>query len=167
VEFFNSEFYQRCSPQACNPYAGKDRNWRFWMPLLMLFSGARPNEIAQLATADLRKTDNGTLYIDLETQAAGTTKTLKTMSSRRRIPVHSELIKIGIVQFVNERQAADGTNAKLFPSLKPDRYGNLAWYPSKRFNEKFLPESIALTPDQTFYSFRHCPSSEHLALMAA
>ena len=70
------------------------------------------------------------------------------------MPIHPELISIGILDFVDHRRK-DGPGARLFPDLKPDKYGNFASYPLKRFRETFLPTAIVLQPRQSFYSLRH------------
>lgn len=158
--FFNSEFYQSCAPAASEPYHKKDRDWRFWMPLIMAFAGARPNEIAQLQVRDIKRSDEGTWYFDLANETdeddEAQPKQLKTESSRRKTPVHPELIKIGLLTFVERRRkSAEGENAMLFAGLKPNKYGNLAHYAARRFREKFLPEVITVRSDQSFYSIRH------------
>lgn len=162
IEFFNGAFYRSFTADAPKPYVKPDRPWRFWIPLVMAFSGARPKEIAQLMWADVQQTPNGTWYLNVvETEddegfPDGGGKTVKTESSRRRIPLHSELIKIGFLGFVNQQKKKAGhKNARLFPGLKPDHYGNVATYANRRFNEVFLPAEITLAKNQVFYSFRH------------
>lgn len=153
--FFTSEFYKRCAPGAGEPYAKADRDWRFWFPLIMIFSATRPNEIAQLSAADVRKSAGGNCYFNFMPVGGMLSKKLKNHASRRRIPLHSELLAMGFLAFVEKRESADGKNAALFPTLKPNRFGNLAWYANRRFNEVFLPSVIEVQDDQSFYSFRH------------
>ena len=151
--FFQGKFYNQCASDLPSPYSKKDKAWRFWMPLLMLYSGARPNEIAQLHCDDVRQTENGTWYFSLSDDEG---KTLKTGSSRRRVPLHSELIKIGFLDFVEARQKKNGPKEpRIFSELKPDKYGSLAAYASKRIRDSFIPEEINLKNKQTFYSLRH------------
>jgi integrase len=69
------------------------------------------------------------------------------------VPVHPVLIGMGLLQFLADRRKAGA--GPLFPHLTPNKYGNLAWYPLKMFNESFLPKAIATTGRQSFYSFRH------------
>lgn len=154
-QLFTSSFYQSCAPGSPTPYTKPDHGWRMWLPLIMLFSGARPNEIAQLRVADLKKSAGGTWYLDLTgSDDGGLAKQFKTEASRRRIPVHSELVKCGLLRFFSEREQANGPS-DLFPTLKPNKYGNRAWYPAKRFNEVFMPKVMQLGPDQSLYSLRH------------
>ncbi|PWV94125.1 site-specific integrase [Phyllobacterium myrsinacearum] len=154
--FFEGKFYHRCVPSALKPYTKADREWRFWLPLIMLFSGARPNEVAQLHFSDLKQTDKGTWYLDLAEGGGEDAKSLKTESSRRRVPVHSELLKIGLVEFVKTRNDAASKNGqRLFWGLIPNKYGNCAWYAARRLNEHFIPEEIELGQRQSLYSLRH------------
>lgn len=151
--FFTGKFYQSCAPGALKPYAKPDRAWRYWLPLIMLFSGARPNEIAQLLIADLKRTPKGTWYLDLDDEDG---KALKTETSRRRVPLHPELIRLGFVAFVEERRkAAAKMGPRLFHELKPDQYNNFAWYAARRLNEFFIPAEITLGDRQSLYSLRH------------
>jgi integrase len=160
VDWFNGTFYAACA-KTSPPFAHDKAGWRFWLPLMCLFMGMRPNEAAQMHGDDLKRTAKGTWYLDIvatadddeSSSAPGAKKTLKTAASRRRIPLHPELIKIGFPQFAEQRSAAGVT--RLFPDLKPDKYGNFASYALKRFNEAYLPNAIKMEPRQAFYSFRH------------
>ena len=155
--FFEGKFYQSCADGAKKPYSKGDKAWRFWMPLIMLYCGARPNEIAQLHIEDLKQTKTGTWYLNItDTGDDEEVKTLKTESSRRRIPVHTELIKFGFLSFVQERGKQSAIKgARLFWELKPDQYGNFATYPCRRFNEHFIRQEVELEKKQVFYSLRH------------
>jgi integrase len=155
--FFNSDFYESCASGGHRPYSVADKDWRFWLPLICLFMGLRPNEVCQSQKSDVRTTIGGIPYLDIVASAnegadaAGSKKTLKTSTSRRKVPIHPELIKLGFMDFVADRKSPDG----LLLSVEPDRDGNHARYALKRFNEAYLPEAISLSAKQAFYSFRH------------
>lgn len=154
--FFTGKFYQSCAPGAVKPYNNTDKGWRFWLPLLMLLTGARPNEVCQLHVGDLKQTEKGTWFLDLIETADDDGKTFKTSASRRRVPLHPKLVKIGFVDFVKARDAKHGKKeSRLFPEITPDKYGNTATYPARRFREHFIPAEITLGDKQTFYSLRH------------
>jgi hypothetical protein len=159
ADFFKSSFYAESAKHA-PPFAHDKQGWRFWLPLLCLYLGARPNEMAQMHVADLKRTQNGTWYLDIEgttdedEESNGPLKTLKTVASRRKIPLHPELIKTGFLQFVEQRMKVSN-DPRLFPHLKGDKYNNVAAYALKRFRDNYLPEAIKLEPRQSFYSFRH------------
>jgi len=156
--FFGGKYYHSCA-QHSPPYLHAKPAWRFWLPLLCLFMGLRPNEACQMNAGDVKETSKGTSYVEIATSdddddaAGGGTKTLKTSSSRRKVPIHPELIKIGFLSFANAQKKTPGS--RLFPDLKPDQYGNHASYALKRFRDSFLPGATTLKPRQTFYSFRH------------
>src|SRR4029453_7372901 len=65
---------------------------RFWVPLLALYTGARRGELAQLLVRDVRE-EEGVLVLNLNDDGHG--KSLKTEASRRRVPVHSQVIELG------------------------------------------------------------------------
>ncbi|BCM16730.1 hypothetical protein MJ8_04910 [Mesorhizobium sp. J8] len=158
--FFTGAFYQSCAPNAAVPYAKPDREWRYWLPLLSLFMGMRPNEICQMLPSDLKRSAKGTWFVDVvasyDDDDDGTdqpAKTLKTSTSKRKLPVHPELIALGFVEFAQGKQKAKAE--RLFGGLKKDMYGNWASYSLKRFRETFLKEAIVVGPRQSFYSLRH------------
>lgn len=158
-QLFSSDFYQTCASLPV-PYRGDVKGgWRFWLPLIMLFGGMRPNEVCQLRLADFKTTKAGVHYIDVTTEESGevaaqlTEKSVKTRNSVRKVPVHSILIKIGLLEYVAERKKVG--DLQLFSALTPKEYGNYATYPARRFNERFLPDAIHLEPGQVLYSLRH------------
>ena len=86
-------------------------------------------------------------------------KRLKTASARRLIPVHSALLELGFLEFV-ECQRKRG-QVRLFPELKEQRdgYGQMV---SKWFTRTLLPQVPLQVPfDKTtkakrdFHSLRH------------
>ncbi len=90
----------------------KAEPWRKWMPLLAQFTGARRAELVYLDSRDILKDDNSDRYYINLTEKVGT----KTAAAVRRIPVHTELVKAGFIDFVESMP--DG---RLFPNLKPSK----------------------------------------------
>ena len=91
---FNSPIYRDNE----RPLGGKGEAC-FWLPLLAIFSGARLNELAPVCVEDV-KTDTASgvrLITVIEDEEAG--RTVKTDSSLRAIPIHSELVRIGFLDF--------------------------------------------------------------------
>ncbi|MGN7826697.1 DUF6538 domain-containing protein [Agrobacterium radiobacter] len=68
-----------------------------WLPWLCAYSGARIQEVAQLTPADFFQVER--LWFFRLTTMGG--KTLKTNSSERRVPVHPDLVKEGLLDFIN------------------------------------------------------------------
>ena len=161
IAFFKSDYYRSCVNEAGAPYRRADKSWRFWFPLLSLFSGMRPKEIFQMHVQDLRRTEKGTWYFDIvatsdedDEQAPHLKKTTKTKASRRQIPVHPELQRLGFLEFVeDQRKASD--DPLLFRGITRGPYRDPAHYPLRDFRDSFLPQAIDLKPRQTAYSFRH------------
>jgi integrase len=151
---FNAPLYRGCLDDGTG-YAKTGpnviRGTRFWIPLIALFEGMRLNEICQLDVDDVRQSKTGTWYISVNGDNAD--KGVKTQTSRRQIPVHPELIKIGFLQFVERRKLQ---SRKLFPELKPSRRGYYSERMSRWFNEGFLPKVGAKSDTTSFHSFRHC-----------
>lgn len=133
---------------------GKPRNGRFWVPLIALFAGMRLNEICQLDVADIEKMSGVDCFVisDVSGEAVFDKK-VKTPSSRRIVPIHPELKKIGITGYVAKMRGAGET--KLFPDLP---FGYTGYYStpfSSWFNSSFLRCLGVHTSKTTFHSFRH------------
>lgn len=73
----------------------------------MLFSGARPGEIAQLAVIDVRK-EHGhwIIHITTEGDQTGAGKSVRTAGSMRVVHVHPELIRLGFIRYHEKRVEA-------------------------------------------------------------
>jgi integrase len=93
----------------------------YWLPLLMAYTGARREELAQLEVADVRKDDDlGIWYLSI---APGEDKSVKTQSSRRKIPLHKDLLALGFLEYKDSLPQ----QGRLFPKLekhRQDGYGH-------------------------------------------
>jgi len=127
------------------------RRARFWVPLICLLHGMRPNEVCQLKPKDMKQTDAGTWYFDLT--EVDDDQTLKTVSSRRKFPVHPYLVQMGFLDYVTQKKT--GKAPRLFPELKRDKYGNYATGFLRWFNRTFYPKVGEVKSGQSFYSLRH------------
>lgn len=92
----------------------------FWMPLILLFTGARPGEAAQLVTSDFQRRKDGLYmtYTDEGEHPALGERRLKTSESdigRRTIPVPQSLIDLGIEDYLG--WLAEQKKAAVFPEL--------------------------------------------------
>ncbi len=151
---FNAPIYTGCVDDELG-FAKKGdkiiRRARFWVPLICLFNGMRPKEVCQLKPKNIKQTATGTWYFDVTD--VDDDQTLKTLSSRRKFPVHPDLKRMGFLEYVEARKAESAT--RLFPELKPDQYTNYATNFCRWFNRSFLPKVTEKLPDQSFYSLRH------------
>jgi integrase len=91
----------------------------YWAPLIALFMGLRRGEIAQLRVQDFSTADNIPM-VSVAADAGLDGRSRKTANARRRIAVHHELIRLGLLQFV-EHQKENGR--ELWPDERPDRRG--------------------------------------------
>lgn len=70
----------------------------YWVPLIALFSGARLGEIAQLTVNDIKKMDEVWIF-DINEEGDG--KSIKNKKgSKRVIPIHTQLIHLNFITFV-------------------------------------------------------------------
>lgn len=134
-------------------YNKAKRPHQFWAPLIALFTGARANEIAQLRLCDLGEIDGlPCISIDHDPRGENPTRT-KNPDSVRTIPMHPELIRLGLLAYIEDVRNAGGT--RLFPHLPMDSMGKREKYISRDFNEKHLPAVGVHQPRRkVFHSFR-------------
>lgn len=134
------------------------RTYEYWLPLLGLYTGARLGELSQLRLNDVYKEDNVWL-IDFNEQDD---KTLKTVNSVRKVPIHKTLVKLGFVKYVQHLQECFLTKTThsnlLFPDLIKGRdgYGHNS---SKAF-DRYIRSINVKTPSKSFHSLRHTFSDE-------
>lgn len=128
-------------------------DWRFWVPLICVFSGMRLNEACGLAIADLKQ-EKGIPYFHVRDEMEG--QSIKSASSRRKVPVHRALIEMGLLDQVSSWKARG--QGRLFPDLKLDSRGYYSHAPSKLFNG-WIKRIEDDEPDEpgvlVFYSTRH------------
>lgn len=121
-----------------------DRPDRFWIPLLIAYSGARVEEIAQLHRDDVRHVE-GIWCLDLNEEGE---KDLKNAHTARLVPIHSKLIELGFLEYVAEFSAGH-----LWPNLRKTKtgYGDAL---GKWFNRRL--RRLGITDERkVLYSFRH------------
>lgn len=84
----------------------------YWVPLIAAYTGMRREEIAGIG-ADYVREEDGIVFFDV---VATDERRLKTAASRRRVPVHNDLINLGLLEVV--RAAKLGGAGYLFPDLR-------------------------------------------------
>jgi integrase len=119
----------------------------YWIPLLGLYLGARVGELAQLTVKDIdTEGDVPTLSITDE----GADQKVKTSAGVRTVPIHSELIRLGFLDYV--RGLRDSGEALLWPTL-PRRGGKPGGFFSAWFGDTRRALGIGALPD--FHCLRH------------
>jgi integrase len=127
------------------------RDHRFWIPWLMLYSGARPAEVAQLHVEDVRQ-EHGVWIMDINDYGESEKRT-KTAGSRRVVPIHSALIALGFLKHI-ERQRAVG-EVQVFPEIEIPEEGQIAAQFSREFNRYLAKIGVKKGKDIVTYSLRH------------
>src|SRR5262249_27246889 len=97
--------------QRIRPIKYTFENAMAWVPLIGLFSGMRSNEICQMRAGDVRR-ERGIWIFNVSADGAG--QSLKSEAAMRKVPVHSELIRFGFLDYVK----ALPRDGQLFPALK-------------------------------------------------
>lgn len=90
---------------------------KYWVPTMLLYMGARLNEVCQLLVDDIIEVE-GIQCIRINDDEA-TRQRLKNDASKRIVPIHSKLIALGFLDYVNARKKRG--DQKLFPSLDNGR----------------------------------------------
>lgn len=122
-----------------------------WGTLIGMFSGMRLNEVAQLDLADIKQ-DGEVWYFDVTT-GGNESKSLKTIASERRVPLHRRLIDCGLLEFVTE-QRNRGT-VRLFPDLPHSAANGYGRNLGRWFNESLLPKLEIKKQQLVYHSLRH------------
>jgi integrase len=122
-----------------------------WLPLLALYTGARIEELAQLNVEDIKSHTDTEWYIEIGDYAEG--QSVKTNSSRRRVPIHPLLINAGLIRYRNRLESAGST--RLFPDLKSDCKGNISGNFSKWWGRYARKQFGIKDERKVFHSFRH------------
>lgn len=126
-------------------------DWRRWLPLLALFTGARLGELAQLLTSDVREMHGRMVIFVTKHGDAG--KSLKNKHSQRVIPIHDELVKLGFLAF--HARAVENKQARLFPEIEPDARGQISGKPSGWYRRYVQRIGVKEDRSVNFHSFRH------------
>lgn len=133
--------YKKQEAQELIKFADKQQQHHKFMILLGLFTGCRANELAQLYTSDIVKIDG---IWSILIQATKPDQKLKTTNASRIVPVHSELIRAGFIEFVKGR----GLDCRLFPEFKYSPVDGC----SKAFVQWFIQHKPVA---KTYHEIRH------------
>lgn len=126
----------------------------YWPALIALFTGMRLGEVSQLALDDIRL-ERGLWAIDINDEDY---KRVKSAAARRIIPMHPELIALGLPEFVEDVRKLK-LGPQLFPMLLPKvGDGSIGNAPGKKWD--LYLKVAALTDDAlTFHSLRKTANS--------
>ena len=129
-------------PKSWRGYAVASKPHFHWLPFLLAYTGARPNELAGIRLDDIRQ-EQGIDYFALKG---------KNSHSKRKVPLHKAILASGFMAYLGQRRM-DDPGGPLFPLLLPTKNGH-AKNVSRRFNESYLPTLRIDDPRRRLYSFR-------------
>ena len=137
--------------RAIQQYRNTDKYYRYWLPMLGMYTGARLNELCQLYLSDFVEID-GIQCIHF--QATHDDQSLKTPTSERVIPIHSKLVDLGLLDLVEQQRALG--HERLFNMLSLHKQNGYSQAPSRWFAG--LRTSLGFNDAECrkdFHSFRH------------
>ncbi|MFT9258468.1 MAG: tyrosine-type recombinase/integrase [Acetobacter sp.] len=125
------------------------------------YSGMRQSEICHLRCDDFVHTEDGwVMYVQehdpVEVDGKLVKFSPKTEAGERVVPVHPELVKVGLLKHVERMKNLGQTF--IFRDLKPSGASNLL---SPRFQQAFSrhKKAAGVTDENVFHSFRHSVST--------
>jgi integrase len=137
----------------------------YWLPLLALHTGGRANELGQLYVSDICNRGGSSPYvafrlvhpdqIDADEGDSLPDKSLKTVNSKRNVPIHEELTRLGFLEYVDALETAGFT--RVFPELSFDKTKGYGLAARKWFNEHYLGRTLKIERNgkKTLHSLRH------------
>lgn len=128
-------------------------SYRYWLPRLAAYTGARVGELAQLYLDDFTIIDGHPCILIRANRAD---QSIKTPSSERAIPIHSKLIAMGFLHFV-ERQRTLG-HLRLFPELPKKEARGYSHAVSKWFC--YFKKKLDWGERETLHGIRHAVATQ-------
>lgn len=122
---------------------------RYWVCLLLLFQICRREEAAQLALADLQEED-GIPFVRINDDPK-LEQNLKNEGSKRRVPIHSSLLQLGFMAYVEGIR--QGGHVRLFPDLKKGHNGFSD--PVGKWWSRLATKCDVIDPGVVLHSLRH------------
>ena len=129
------------------------KSHEFWVTMIVMFTGARLNEITQLHFDDI-KINDGISVFDITDE--GYQHKIKNKHSRRYIPIHKKLMELGLMDYINQHKSK-----RIFPELpycgNNKSHGKNV---SRWFNNTFLSNLGIKSKSVDYQSFRNSMSTE-------
>jgi len=171
VAFTQTELQKIISGHIYQPNKSNRRksdDFIFWAPLLGMYTGGRVNELAQLLVDDIRQEkETGIWYINILDDEVNPNKntnkqSVKTDSSRRKVPLHPVLINLGFLSFVKMKRAGSNHQMLFHTGIKYYEKGKFGKAVSDWFNGDVSKGNgykvdcgIERGTGKVFHSFRH------------
>jgi len=134
-----------------------------WLLLLGMYTGARIEELSHLQVGDVLQRQ-GISCLSIYANEDGT-RTIKTATAQRLIPVHPRLLELGFLSHVQKLKSQHGEQGQLFPTFIPNAQNKMSdkftdWW--KKYSEEIgIRQSsgeegrAGAAKPKSFHSFRH------------
>ena len=124
-------------------YNALEKPCAFWLPLLGLYTGARINSLASIKVSDIQEYEAGKYSVYLSG---------KTIVSKRTIPIHPDLIRLGFIDYLKDVKTYWPDAVLAFPYLKAGSKNGYGNSPGKEFSSR--KSKLGLGKNKVFHSFR-------------
>ncbi|APC86458.1 Integrase [Vibrio parahaemolyticus] len=135
---FEPDEWNKIHDYIVSNYTESD-GFKYWIVFLLKYTGARLNELLQLVDSDFVTVDGVVCMMIYPDE-------FKTRRSGRLIPLHPELIKLGLVEFTQ------GKKGKLFP--ESEQAGRPLSYKTSKWSS-YWRKKLGLGKGKNLISFRH------------
>ncbi len=134
------------------PWSPKDdsKPGAYWAPVLALYHGFRLAEVSGLLIEDVTELDG---YPVMLIRPHGQRR-LKNDPSRRVMPIHPEVQRMGFVEYASGRAENTAEGDLLFPDVRSKGRGQIGYNIGRDFNAR-LKELGVTGNNLSFHSFRH------------
>ena len=151
--FFNTDWYNKDLEHNL-----KEEPHKIWIPLILLYTGARTNEISQLYINQIKEKD-GVFFFKVKNEEVE--QRTKNKSSNRLIPIHKTLLHLGFLNYLEFQKK--NNKERLFSELYLTKSKGYGQHFGKIFNDfkktwleeetirKIIERKILLD----LHSFRH------------
>ena len=148
---FASPLWAGCQSAHRRSKTGKIiiRDEKFWLPLIAVYSGMRQEEICQLRLNDVRQVEDVWVF-DLNPR---TGQQLKNSNAVRLVPIHDELIRLGLLAYADEQRRAN--KSLLFAELQPGGADDRLGHNYSKWFSRYRQDVGLFVPGRDFHSFRH------------
>lgn len=148
--FSSPVFHRAWTP----PRATFGEAW-YWIPLLLYYTGARREEVAQMKAGEVQRSEDGVWFLDLlstpDDDAPEEKRTVKTAGSRRKVPLHPDLVALGFLKYAADVPA----KGQLFPLLEANPSGYYSVNFGKRWSEYLKKVAHVNSKVRPSHGFRH------------
>ena len=111
-------------------YNLKEEPHKIWIPLILLFTGARTNEISQLYVKHIKEKE-GIYFFKIKNEQED--QSTKNKSSNREVPIHKTLIDLGFLKYIEYQNKMK--KDRLFNELYLTKARGYGQHFGKIFNE--------------------------------